>query len=70
MDGWVKILPQIVLNAHRRSFNCAFFLKFVTILHLSSTIMFQMMEGPPPRRPEKGGVKGAVLNLYYDPFKW
>ncbi|XP_050732347.1 uncharacterized protein LOC127006439 [Eriocheir sinensis] len=32
--------------------------------------MFKLMpSAPEPRRPERGGVKGALLSVYYDPFK-
>ncbi|KAG7163924.1 hypothetical protein Hamer_G020840 [Homarus americanus] len=33
--------------------------------------MFKIMPAAPEtRRPERGGIKGAILNVYYDPFKW
>ncbi|XP_069183842.1 uncharacterized protein SPEM3 isoform X1 [Procambarus clarkii] len=33
--------------------------------------MFKLMPAAPePRRQKKGGIKGAILNIYYDPFKW
>ncbi|KAL7646275.1 UNVERIFIED_CONTAM: hypothetical protein RMT77_003184 [Armadillidium vulgare] len=34
--------------------------------------MFQIMPAGPPAAPviEKKGIKGTILNIYYDPFKW